>query len=165
MMSVFWIPGYPGPPAPGPLQRPNFGPGEERRPRLNGEDPHEEAPHEENDGTTAKYQKTSSRAVPREGKDHFHVSSARFRAEQEDKGRRPRTVHATPDREETSFRRVCIKLTVVVGHPPRNRVDGAVRQRRASASSTHSCGPAPLLYEDYVYERPTATVSSLLGRV
>jgi hypothetical protein len=26
-MSVFWIPGYPGPPAPGPLQRPSFGPG------------------------------------------------------------------------------------------------------------------------------------------
>jgi hypothetical protein len=49
-LSVFWIPGYPGPPAPGPLQRPNFGPGEERRPKLSGEDPHEEVPHEENDG-------------------------------------------------------------------------------------------------------------------
>jgi hypothetical protein len=48
-VSVFWIPGYPGPPAPGPLQRPNFGPGEERRPKLSREDPHEEAPHEEND--------------------------------------------------------------------------------------------------------------------
>jgi hypothetical protein len=23
-LSVFWIPGYPGPPAPGPLQRPSF---------------------------------------------------------------------------------------------------------------------------------------------
>jgi hypothetical protein len=92
---VFWIPGYPGPPAPGPFQRPNFGPGGERRPKLSREDPHEEAPHEENDGTTAKYQKTSSRVVPHEGKDHIHVSSARFRAEQEDKGRRPRTIHAT----------------------------------------------------------------------
>jgi hypothetical protein len=81
-VSVFWIPGYHGPPAPGLLQRPNFGPGEERRPKLSGEDPHEEAPHEENDGTTAKYQKTSSRAVSREGKDHIHVSLARFRAEQ-----------------------------------------------------------------------------------
>jgi hypothetical protein len=49
-LSVFWIPGYPGPPAPGPLQRPSFGPGEERRPKPNGEDPHEEAHHEENDG-------------------------------------------------------------------------------------------------------------------
>jgi hypothetical protein len=41
--------GYPGPPAPGPLQRPNFGPGGEQRPKIYGEDPHEEAPHEEND--------------------------------------------------------------------------------------------------------------------
>jgi hypothetical protein len=38
--------------------------------------------------------------------------------------------------------------------PPKNRVDGAGRQRRTSASSTHSCGPAPLLYEDYIYRRP-----------
>jgi hypothetical protein len=58
---------------------------------------------------TAKDQKTSSRAVPREGRDHIHVSSARFRAEQEDKSRRLRTVHATPDREETNFRHACIK--------------------------------------------------------
>jgi ribonuclease HI len=29
-LSVFWKPGYPGPPAPGPLQWPNFGPGVER---------------------------------------------------------------------------------------------------------------------------------------
>jgi hypothetical protein len=48
-MSVFWIPGYPGPPAPGPLQWPSFGPGVNRRPKPNKEDPHEEAPHEEND--------------------------------------------------------------------------------------------------------------------
>jgi hypothetical protein len=32
-LSVFWIPGYLGPPAPGPLQRPSFGPGVERRPK------------------------------------------------------------------------------------------------------------------------------------
>jgi hypothetical protein len=56
----------------------------------------------------AKDQKTSSRAVPREGKDHIHISSVHLRAEQEDKGRRPRTAHATPDREETNFRRACI---------------------------------------------------------
>jgi hypothetical protein len=118
MLSVFWIPGYPGPPAPGRLQWPNFGPGEERRPKLSGEDPHEEAPHEENDGTTAKYQKTSSRAVPHEGKDHIHVSSARFCAEQEDKGKRPRTVHATLDREETSFHLVYIKLHGGCWPPP-----------------------------------------------
>jgi hypothetical protein len=46
-MSVLWIPGYPGPPAPGPRHRPIF--------RINdpsyGEDPHEEAPREENDDT------------------------------------------------------------------------------------------------------------------
>jgi hypothetical protein len=48
---------------------------------------------------TTKDQKTSSRASAGEGRDHVHVSSARLRAEQEDKGRRPRTTHATPDRE------------------------------------------------------------------
>jgi hypothetical protein len=58
---------------------------------------------------TAKDQKTSSRAVSREGRDHVHVSSVRFCAGQEDKSRRLRTIHATPDREETSFRRACIK--------------------------------------------------------
>jgi hypothetical protein len=106
---------------------------------------------------TAKDQKTSSRAISHEGRDHVHVSSARFHAEQEDKSRRLRTVNATPDREETSFRRAYISGTVVVGHPPKNRVDGAGRQRRTSASSTHSCGPAPLLYEDYVYGRLKTT--------
>jgi hypothetical protein len=44
---------------------------------------------------TTKDQKTSSRAVSREGRDHVHVSSVCFRAEQEDKSRRLRTVHAT----------------------------------------------------------------------
>jgi hypothetical protein len=67
---------------------------------------------------TAKDQKTSSRASTGEGRDHVHVSSARLHAEQEDKGRRPRTVHATPDREETNFRRVCIKLRGGCWPPP-----------------------------------------------
>jgi hypothetical protein len=58
---------------------------------------------------TAKDQKASSQAVSREGRDHAHVSSARFRAEQEDKDRRLRTAHATPDREETNFCHACIK--------------------------------------------------------
>jgi hypothetical protein len=49
-VSVFWIPGYPGPPASGPLQRPSFSLWVKQRPKPNGEDPHEEAPHEENDG-------------------------------------------------------------------------------------------------------------------
>jgi hypothetical protein len=80
-LSVFWIPGYPGPPAPGPLQRPNFGPGEERRPKLSGEDP-----HEENDGTMAKYQKTSliflvrGRTTSTSAR-HISVLSKKIRAE------------------------------------------------------------------------------------
>jgi hypothetical protein len=49
LLSVFWTPGYPGPPAPGPLQRPSFGPGGETMTEAIGEDPHEEAPHEKND--------------------------------------------------------------------------------------------------------------------
>jgi hypothetical protein len=48
-LSVFWIPGYPGPPAFGPLQWPSFGPRVKQWSKPNGEDPHEEAPHEEND--------------------------------------------------------------------------------------------------------------------
>jgi hypothetical protein len=47
---------------------------------------------------TAKDQKTSSRAFSRAGRDHVHVSAVRFRAEQEDRSRRLRTIHATPDR-------------------------------------------------------------------
>jgi hypothetical protein len=58
---------------------------------------------------TAKDQKTSSRSVSREGRHHIHVSSTRFHAEQENKSRRLRTVHATPDREETNFHHACIK--------------------------------------------------------
>jgi hypothetical protein len=67
---------------------------------------------------TAKDQKTSSRAVSHEGRDHVHVSSARFRAEQEDKSKRLRTVYATPDREETSFRRAYIKRHSGYWPPP-----------------------------------------------
>jgi hypothetical protein len=48
LLSVFWILGYPGPAAPGPLQRPSFSPGETTTKAIR-EDPHEEAPHEEND--------------------------------------------------------------------------------------------------------------------
>jgi hypothetical protein len=67
---------------------------------------------------TAKDQKTSSRAVSREGRDHVHVSSAHFHVEQEDKGRRPRTTHATPDREETNFRHAYIKWHSDYWPPP-----------------------------------------------
>jgi hypothetical protein len=95
---VFWIPGYPGPPAPRPLQRPSFGLGVNRRPKPNKEDPHEDAPHEEIDDKTAKDQKTSSRGVPREGKDQIYASSVRSGVEREDKDRKWHTVHATPTR-------------------------------------------------------------------
>jgi hypothetical protein len=56
---------------------------------------------------------------------------------------------------------------MVVGHPPKNSVDGAGRQRKTSASSIHSGGPAPLLYEDYVHKRikSKSTAVLLLGRV
>jgi hypothetical protein len=67
---------------------------------------------------TTKDQMASSRAVSREGRDHVHVSSARFHAEQEDKGRRPLTAHATPDREETNFRHACIKWHSGCWPPP-----------------------------------------------
>jgi hypothetical protein len=67
---------------------------------------------------TAKDQKTSSRASAGEGRDHVHVSLARLHAEQEDKGRRPRTAHTTPDREETNFRCACIKQNSGCWPPP-----------------------------------------------
>jgi hypothetical protein len=97
-LLVFWIPGYPGPPAPGPLQRPSFGLEENRRPKPSKEDPHEEVPHEENDGQTAKDQKTSSRDIPRAGKDHIHVSATHSSVGKEDKNGRWHTIHATPTR-------------------------------------------------------------------
>jgi hypothetical protein len=106
---------------------------------------------------TAKGQKTSSRASIGEGRDHVHISSACLYAEQEDKGRRLCTAHATPDREETNFRHACIKRHSGCRPPPKNSVDGARCQRKTSASSTHSGGPAPLLYEDYVHGRIKTT--------
>jgi hypothetical protein len=151
-MSVFWITGYPGPPAPGPLQRPSFGPGVERRPK-----PAEKTLMRRTTAKTTKGQKASSRAVSHEGRDHIHVSLARFHAEQEDKGRRPLITHATPDREETNFRHACIKRHSGCWLPPKNSVDGAGRQRKTSASSTHSGGPAPPLYEDNVHGRIKTT--------
>jgi hypothetical protein len=47
---------------------------------------------------TAKDQKASSRAIPREGMDHIHISLVRSCSEQEDKDGRQRTTHATPTR-------------------------------------------------------------------
>jgi hypothetical protein len=71
--------------------------------------------------TTAKAtkdQKTSSRAISREGMDHIHVSSVRFHAEQEDEDRRPPYHPRYPNREETSFRRACIKRHSGCWPPP-----------------------------------------------
>jgi hypothetical protein len=101
----------------------------------------------------AKDQKTSSRAllVRREGMptsaQHVCVQSKKTM------GGRPRTSHATPDREETNFRCACLKRHSGYWQPPKNSVDGAGRQGRTSASSTHSYGLAPLPYEDHVYRR------------
>jgi hypothetical protein len=67
---------------------------------------------------TTKDQKASSRAVSCEGRDHVHVNSARFHAEQEDKGRRPRTTHGTPDKEETNFCHACVKWHSGCWPPP-----------------------------------------------
>jgi hypothetical protein len=67
---------------------------------------------------TAKDQKTSSRAllVRREGTptsaQHVCVQSKRTT------GRRPRTSHATPDREETNFRCACLKRHSGCWPPP-----------------------------------------------
>jgi hypothetical protein len=85
-LSVFWIPGYLGPPAPGPLQRPSFGQGVERRPKPAEKTLMRRRLMRRTMTKTAKDQKTSSQASSRGGRDHVHVSSARLRAEQEDKG-------------------------------------------------------------------------------
>jgi hypothetical protein len=69
------------------------------------------------------------------------------------RGRRLRTTHATPNREETNFRCACPKWHSGCWPPPKNSVDGAGHQRKMSASSTHSGGPAPLPYKDYVHGR------------
>jgi hypothetical protein len=118
LLSVFWIPGYPGPPVPGPLQRPSFGPGVKRRPKLLKKTLMRRRLMRRTTTKTTKDQKTSSRASAGEGRDHVHVSSAHLRAEEEDKGRRPRTAHATPDREETNFRHACIKRHSGCWPPP-----------------------------------------------
>jgi hypothetical protein len=103
---------------------------------------------------TAKDQKTSSRARAGEGRSHVHVSSARLRAEQEDKGRktayRPRYPRQGGDQLSPCLPKAAQWLLAT---PPKNSVDGAGRQRKTSASSTHSGGPVPLLYEDYVHRR------------
>jgi hypothetical protein len=63
ILSVYWILGYPGPPAPRPLQQPNFGLRSIMRLKPNGEDPHEEEPHEENDGEVLKTRKSPHKGL------------------------------------------------------------------------------------------------------
>jgi hypothetical protein len=114
---------------------------------------------------TSKSLKASSRAISHEGRDHVHVSSACFRAEQEDKGRRPLTAHATPDREETNFCHACIKRHNGCWPPPKIAwtVQGA-RERRQL--------PPPTLVDRRHHSMKTTSteesrlqLSSLLGRV
>jgi hypothetical protein len=103
---------------------------------------------------TTKDQKTSSRPPTGEERDHVHVSSARWRAEQEDKGQktvyRPRYPRQEGDQLSLCLPKAALWLLAT---PPKNSADGAGRQRKTSASSTHSGGPVPLLYEDYVHGR------------
>jgi hypothetical protein len=87
-MSVFWIPGYPGPPALGPLQRPCCGPGVKRQLKLLEKTLMRRHLMRRTMTKTAKDQKTSSRAPAGEGRDHVHVSSSRLHAEQEDEGQK-----------------------------------------------------------------------------
>jgi hypothetical protein len=103
---------------------------------------------------TAKDQKTSSRAFVGEGRDHVHVSSARLRAEQEDEGQKT-AYHPCYPRQGGDQLSLCLHKAEqgLLATPPENSVDSAGRQKRTLASSTHSCGPAPLLYEDYVHGR------------
>jgi hypothetical protein len=89
---------------------------------------------------TAKDQKTSSRAISREGKDHIHISSTCFYAEKEDKIRRLRTIHATPDREKTSFHRACIRRHSGCWPPPL-KIGWMVQGARRDVSFLH-----PLLW-------------------
>jgi hypothetical protein len=110
--------GYPGPPAPEPLQRPSFSLGVERRPKPAEKTLMRRRLMRRTTTRTAKDQKTSSWAFAGEGRDHVHVSSTCLHAEQEDKGRRPCTAHATLNREETNFRHACIKRHSGCWPPP-----------------------------------------------
>jgi hypothetical protein len=80
--------GYPGPPAPGPLQWPSFGPGVKQRPKLLEKTLTRRRLMRRTMTKTTKDQKTSSRASAGEGRDQVHVSSTRLRAEQKDEGQK-----------------------------------------------------------------------------
>jgi hypothetical protein len=129
---VYWIPGYPGPPAPGPLQRPSFGPrsatkteAQQRRPSRGGASWGERR-------WNAKDKKSFSRGTPREERDQIYDSSAQscvgegIRSEESVLPRLPR-------QGGDQLCRACIKLHGGCCFPPKNRVDGAGRQRRTSA--------------------------------
>jgi hypothetical protein len=74
-------------------------PGSKMKTEAQQRRPSEEAPHEENDDNTAKDQKTSSRGVPREGRNKIYASLAHSSVVREDNIRRWRTVHVSPTRE------------------------------------------------------------------
>jgi hypothetical protein len=115
---------------------------------------------------TAKDQKTSSRAGSREGRDHIHISSALFRAKQEDKSRRVRTIHATPDREETNFRHACIKRHNGCWPPPLKigwTVQGARGGRQLPPPTPVDRRHFPM--KTTSTEESRLQLSSLLGRV
>jgi hypothetical protein len=67
---------------------------------------------------TSKDQKTSSRALAGEERSRATSSQHPFVRGKKMASRRPCTAHATPDREETNFRRVCIKQHSGCWPPP-----------------------------------------------
>jgi hypothetical protein len=117
LLSVFWIPGYPGPPALGPHHRPIFSPGENRRPKLRRRPSRGGAscgerwwkllrtrpPHE------PPLVRRETKSTPAQ---HVGMRSKKM------KDRRSRTAHATPDREETNFRYACPKRHSGCWPPP-----------------------------------------------
>jgi hypothetical protein len=114
----------------------------------------------------AKDQKTSSRAllVRREGTStsaqHIFVRSKKVT------GRRPRTAHATPDREETSFRCACIKRHSGCWPPPLNiasTVQGAREGRQLPPPTPVDRRHYPMKTKST--EECSLQLSTLLGRV
>jgi hypothetical protein len=108
-LSVFWIPGYPGPPATGPCHRSIFSSRKDQRPKLRRRPSWGGASWGERWCKLLRTRRPPHEPllVRREGT----PTSAQHVCMQSKKttGRRPHTSHATPDREETNFRCACLK--------------------------------------------------------
>jgi hypothetical protein len=117
-LSVFWIPGYPGPPAPGPRHQPIFSPGENQRPKLRkrpswgGASWGERRPKLLRTRRPPHEPPLVRRGTTSASAQHVGMQSKKIR------DRRLRTAHATPDREETNFRCACPKRHSGCWPPP-----------------------------------------------